>query len=406
MSSAFVPPVRRHLGAAMLDPAIRRAQGAWALVVAGSWAHATALAVFAYGAGGSAAVGLALAIRSAPAVLGAPLTGLAARLPLGVALRGSAGLTGLALAASAAGVLAGAAWAVYALGAVVALTTMLFRQAHTALLPVLAPGAARLTAANAGATTIESVGMVAGPAVAGVLLAVSSVAAVLAVAAATTLAGAVTARAQGAGRADGPRESALAGFREAAADPAARLILALLLLQTVVSGALNVLFVVCAVELLDLGREGTGLLVVAFGAGGLLGGLATLVRAPGADLVTWLRAGLVLWGLPLVCLGLVPEPALALGLIAAVGLGNALFDVASVTLVQRALSGPALARVLGVLETVVVTGLAIGAGAASLAVAQLGVRGALVVTGAVLPLVLIVAHRPVAGLRPAAANGF
>jgi hypothetical protein len=376
-----------------------RAQLSWTLVVAAGWAHTTALAVFAYGAGGSAAVGLALLVRSAPAVLGAPLTGMAARLPLKLTLPLAGAVAAAALAASAVAVAAAAAAAAYALAAVVTLATMLFRQAHSALLPAVAGG--RLTAANATATTIESVGMVAGPAAAGVLLALSSVPVVLGVAALTTAAAALVVTApEGTG---GERTTLLAGFREAAAQPKVRLVLALLLVQTVVSGALNVLFVVCAVELLELGRQGTSLLTVAFGAGGLIGGLAALGSSRDADLVAWLRVGLLLWGLPLVCLGLVPEPHLALGLIAAVGLGNALFDVASVTLVQHALSGAALARVLGVLETVVVCGLAAGAGAASLAVAHLGVRGALVAAGVILPLALVASHRPVGRLRPSGA---
>ena len=70
---------------------------------------------------------------------------------------------------------------------------------------------------------------------------------------------------------------------------------------------------------------------------------------------------------------------------------------------QRALAGAALARVLGVLETLVIAGLALGAAAASVAVAQLGVRGALVAAGALLPLVLAGCHRPVGRLGPVSA---
>ena len=58
---------------------------------------------------------------------------------------------------------------------------------------------------------------------------------------------------------------------------------------------------------------------------------------------------------------------------------------------------------LGLLETVVVTGPALGAGAPSVAIGQLGVRGALVLTGAILPLALIVSHRPIGRLVEASA---
>ena len=64
---------------------------------------------------------------------------------------------------------------VYALGVATAVAATAFRPAQMALLPQLATHPAELTAANVASSTIESVGFFAGPAVAGVLLAVADV---------------------------------------------------------------------------------------------------------------------------------------------------------------------------------------------------------------------------------------
>jgi hypothetical protein len=57
---------------------LRRLQLAWAVSSVGGWAFFVALAVYAYDAGGAAAVGAATLVRMVPAGLAAPLTGLLA----------------------------------------------------------------------------------------------------------------------------------------------------------------------------------------------------------------------------------------------------------------------------------------------------------------------------------------
>jgi predicted MFS family arabinose efflux permease len=270
---------------------------------------------------------------------------------------------------------------------------MVFRQAQAALLPTVTRTPHELATANAAATTIEGAGILAGPLLCGAIVALASVTAAFPVTAllaalATAAAAAIhvpVARREprSAGRAVAVRP--LSGLRRAAVNPPVRLILGLLLAQTTVSGALNVFVVVCALELLDFGRAGVGTLTAAYGIGGLLAGVGALAWAGRADMVRWVSVGLVLWGLPLVVLGAVPNPALALGLLATIGLGNTLFDVASVTLLQRTVAEDALAMVFGALETVVVVGLGLGALLAPAAIQGLGIRNALLVTGALLP---------------------
>jgi hypothetical protein len=385
------------------NEALRRLQVSWTLMIAASWAYTVAIAIVAYDLGGAGAVGLVVLVRSlVPALAGAPLTGLVASSMTSyqALVAASAAMTVALGATGTLAALAAPAACLYALGAVVAVATMVFRQAQSALLPTLTGSAHELTAANAAATTIEGAGILAGPLLGGAIVALASVTttlhatavlALLGTAAATTIKVPTALRERRPSRPDAAVGSLL-GLRRAALDREVRLILGLLLAQTTVSGAFNVFVVVCAMELLDLGRAGVGTLTAAYGMGALLAGLGALAWAGRADLVRWVSVGLVLWGLPLLMLSAVPNGALALALVATIGLGNTLFDVASVTLLQRTVADDALATVFGALETVVVVGVGLGALLAPAAIEGLGLRHALIVTGALLPLVVLLAR--------------
>lgn len=106
-----------------------------------------------------------------------------------------------------------------------------------------------------------------------------------------------------------------------------------------------------------------------------------------ARLGTGLAAGILLWGLPVFVMGLIPNAPLALGLLAVVGIGNTLLDVAGYTLLQRVVPDEVLGRVFGGLETVILVSIAAGSLAAPLLAAGVGIRGAVVVAGLILPLV-------------------
>ena len=60
--------------------------------------------------------------------------------------------------------------------------------------------------------------------------------------------------------------------------------------------------------------------------------------------------GVVLWGAPLILLGIIPTTVAALLLLALIGVGNSFVDVATFTLVQRAVLDHILARVFGVIQ--------------------------------------------------------
>jgi Cyclic nucleotide-binding domain/Major Facilitator Superfamily len=273
------------------------------------------------------------------------------------------------------------------------------RPATSAIMPTLVGSPEELTAANAVASTVESISMLVGPAIGGLLVAAASVQLVFVLAAVGLLWSAVLVsrivpvaapeREEAPPPPQGILRASLEGFRTIFAEPRVRLLVGLISAQTVVAGALNVLIVIMALDLFDAGDAGVGYLSSAVGLGGVLGGVAALGVAT-KRLAPSFAAGLVLWGLPLVLIAPLPYQAVALVVLVLVGLGNTLVDVSGLTLLQRAVPDNVLARVFGVLESLVVLTIAVGGLAAPALVSGLGVRGALVATGLLLPVLVAV----------------
>jgi MFS family permease len=394
---------------------IRRLELAWAASVTGEWSSIVALSVFAYDVGGPAAVGLVGLIRMLPSAVVAPFAALLSDRFRRERVMVAADLVrAFAVAGAAAAVFAQApAGVVFALAGLVALVSTAFRPAQVALLPTLAQTPEELTSANVAATTIESVAFFAGPALGGLLLAATSTGVVFSAQAGTFLLSAflvgriraepAEAEPEPGDEARGIVREALAGFRAIGTDSRLRLIVGLFAAQTFVAGALNVLIVVMALELLDLGESGVGLLTSADGVGGLLGAAAALVLVGRRRIASSFGVGLVLWGLPIALIGAWPTPAAALVLLAVVGIGNTVADVAGLTLLQRAVPEVVLARVFGVLESLVLGTIALGAVVAPVLISALGARGALLAVGAFLPILTVVLWRPLRALDAEAA---
>jgi len=155
---------------------------------------------------------------------------------------------------------------------------------------------------------------------------------------------------------------------------------------------LNVLIVVSALQLLDLGEQGVGFLNSAIGIGGLVGALVSAALI-GRRLTTNFLIGILLWGVPIALIGAIPEPVPALLFLAVVGLGNTLVDVSAYTLLQRAVPDEVLARVFGAVQGLWVGTIGVGAIIAPLLIAALDIRGALIATGALLPILTTVLRR-------------
>jgi hypothetical protein len=73
-----------------------------------------------------------------------------------------------------------------------------------------------------------------------------------------------------------------------------------------------------------------------------------------------------------------------------VGAGNSVLDIAGYTLMQRSVDDVVLGRVFATLEIVGSAAIGIGSIAAPLLVGGLGLRGALIATGAILPLLAMI----------------
>jgi MFS family permease len=376
---------------------IRRTELAWGASVAAEWAHFVALGVFAYDRGGTSAVGVAGLVRLLPAAVIAPFAAsLGDRFPrerflLTVAFLGSA-----ALAVSAAGAYAGSRLVVLAAAAAVGISSTLFRPALQALLPSLARTPEELIAANGATSTIESLGTLIGPLVAGVLVAVASVGTVFVVGAgALIVSAALLARVSAEGRAIPSTEHPgliLEGFRAIARVRSARLLVALIVAQTFVRGCLNVLIVVASFRVLHGGAAEVGYLTAAIGAGGLVGALAA-VSLEGRSLAPPFGWSLIFWGAPIMLIAPSPYLAAAILLLAIVGAANSVEDVAGFTLVQRVIPDDVLARVLGVIWGLAMGAVAIGSVSAAAIVHVTGPRVAFLAVGAILPLLSLASYR-------------
>jgi Na+/melibiose symporter-like transporter len=389
-------------GTNLHSPGLRRAQLAFGAMWAGEWAATVTISVIAYRDGGAAAVGLVAIARMLPAALIAPLAATLADRHRRDSVLVAVGLLRAAALAVAAGLVAAKAGttAVYGLVAVATVVQTLFRPAHSALLPALCRTPRELTSANVVRGLLDSLAALVGPLAAAALIASSGTAAALAACAVASLASGLLvvrlpyeapprlAAAAGEGR------EVLTGLALIARDPWLRLLTALATAQTFLRGCVSVLVVVVAIDVLDGSDADVGLLNAAVGVGAVLGSLLASMVSWRGRLARCFGAGVALWGAPLAVLGGVPEAAVALVLLAMVGIGNALVDVGVFTLFARLSPEQSMARVFAAFEGVLTLGVAVGAGLTPLVLDAVGPRGALVALGLVGPAATIVAwHR-------------
>jgi MFS family permease len=394
------------------NPSLRRIQLAWAASILGTWAYGIAVVVYAYEQGGAKAVGIVGLARWLAAAAASPFAALLGdrydrRWVMVVSDLARAGLIGgaaLAAYSDAPPIV------VYVLAALVGIAATAFRPAEAALIPTLARTPEELTAANVAASTIESVGIFGGPALGGLLLAATGTGTVFAVTAGALLWSAlllvgvrpVTDAETPDRQVESIREELLAGFRTIGRDRRLRLLVGLFSAQTLVDGMLNVLIVVMALRLLDIGEAGVGFLNSAVGVGGLVGAVAAAALVGRKRLAADFGVGIFIWGVPLALVAAWPNQVFALVLLGVVGIGNTIVDVSGMTLLQRSAPDEVLARVFGVLESLLLLTTGLGALVAPLLLYLLGTRGALIVAGALLPLLVLPAWPTLAAIDRAA----
>jgi MFS family permease len=387
---------------------LRRLELAWGAAITAEWAHFVALGVFAYDAGGTVAVGIAGLVRMLPAALVAPFAASLGdrfrreRFLVAIALVG-----GVALAASAVVFFVNEnAPLIFALAGVVGIAATLVRPAQQSLLPSLARTPEELIGSNGATSTIESLGTLVGPLLAGVLVAVLDPGVVFAVGAgALVLSALFFARVAVEGRLrpvvavepESRRTLLLAGVAYVAETPGPRMIVGLICAQTFVRGCVNVLIVVTAFEVLDANAGAVGYMTAAIGVGGLIGALGAFALT-GRRLGAAFALALVFWGLPIALMAPSTFLAAALVLLAVVGAANSVEDVAAFTLLQRIVPDAVLTRVLGLLWGLAMGAVALGSIVAPAVVGLVGPRAALLAVGLILPFVAFLAWRGLAAI--------
>ena len=402
-----IAETRSSLATVFRNQALRRINLALSGSMIGDWAYATAVMVWAYGAGGATAVGVFGTVKLAVAAIGAPFTSaLADRMPRRTLMVGCDLIRAVVVAGAAALVeWDGPELLVFALAVLAGLVGTAFRPAQLSLTPSLVDEPDELTAANGVASTIESLSFFLGPALGGLLLGVADVATVFLLNALTFVWSAVlvagvrvrpaatAARTEGTGGTDGsgdadgagdePHESfvrtALAGFGVIWRHPDLRLITVIYAAQTVVAGASLVFGVAIALDLTDLGPSGLGYLDSTLGIGALVGGLLTVALATRHRLASDFGWGVVFWAVPLLLIAVWPVAAAAFIAMAVIGAANPVVDVNASTILQRLAPDEVLGRVFGALESALISTMALGSLVMPLLIAWVGLRWGLVI---------------------------
>jgi MFS family permease len=395
----------RVIASVLRDPALRRVEAAYLIFNMSENATWIAILVFAYARGGAAAAATISVIQLIPSAIVAPLAAYAGdrfrreRVLLAAYVVQSAamGTTSVALLLDA------GVSIVYLTAALTATSVTFTRPAQAALTPALATTPEALTAANATSGVVEGVGVMLGPMIAGIVLGLAGPGIVFAVFAALTGIGALlvvhlpvdvdaTTPSPDLDTSTVWRET-LGGFTALRRSRDARTLVLMLASGVLVVGALDVLFIAAAIELLDMGQSGVGYLNAAFGAGGIVGAAAAVALVGRRRLTPPIARGAGVFGGPVGAVAIAPSALGAPVLFAIAGAGRSIADIAGRTLLQRVAPNEVLTRVFGVLEGLAMVALALGSAGAGALVEAFGERTALLVAGAFVPLVVVLLSR-------------
>jgi predicted MFS family arabinose efflux permease len=269
-----------------------------------------------------------------------------------------------------------------------------YRPAQSRLLPALARAPSEVSAAAAGISTVKTLSQALGALAGGLLVALVSPGAVMAGAAGAMLVAAALSHGLGGVRrspAHGSSPALRAGLAAIPAvlhHPEASPLVLASGLRTLARGLWSALLVVVALQLLDLGSSGVGLLNAAVGVGAVAAVpmIAALIGRPrlGAPCaVAFVAAGVLL-----IPVGVFDSAVIAVAVVACWGAAMAVADATSLSLLHRLLDAATVSRTVGVMESLKLAAEGIGALLAPALVAVLGIRGALVVAGLPLPLVV------------------
>lgn len=400
------------LRAVLTNPGLLRIVGGWSAGIAGDNALLVAILIIAFQQGGPLAVGVFGAVRIAPSIIAGPLAAGPASRQRPTRLLLIVQLIRAIAAVATVGVILAGSWlpALFLVNAVGATAGALVRPFQAAALPSLARTPGELVAANVALSTGEGLGAFGGPLLAGVLVAASGppaaalagtilfcIATLSMVGLGSSADDAAEAAAEQRARealaesrsSGGPLGDLTAGIRVVRRRRGASALFIGLGSQVVTRGLMTALITAAAFNLLGLGEPGVGTLNAAWGLGGLLGALAAVGLASRRRLGPVFAASLVFWGFPLAVIGILPVPVVAFVAMFVSGAGNATLDISGFTLLQRTVPSAERMAVFVFLEAVVGVGLGVGSLLAPVLLAAFGDRGALLIAGAILPIVAV-----------------
>lgn len=404
--SRLTTPLRATASAlreALANDGIRRLELGWTLGIAADAGLTVVLLVVAYQRGGVLATGILGAVRMVPAVLSGMLAGALVQRLRGDRLLLAIGLIRTASAALVALLIvieAPLSW-LFAVAALASAAGAPVRPTQATLMPAIARSPGELVAANVAWGTGEGAGSLLGPFVAALLIGrgdpalaagLAAVAFLVTALVATGLSFEQAADASGGAEGAGGGLRLRDGIRALGRRPVPRWSMLAVYGQVLTRGALNTLAVVAAIELLGMGDGGVGLLNAALGLGGLVGAVFAMSLARTDRLVRTQVVSLAYWGAPIAVIGLLPFPAVALIAMVVIGVANAVFDVSLFTIFQRGSSNDERAAVFSVFEGVAGLGAVSGSLVGPALVALFGIRGALGVAGAFLPILALVIY--------------
>ena len=379
---------------------MRRSLIAFLFFNAQEYAIWLAITLYAYARGGATTAGIVAVAQLVPAALFAPLGAvLGDSMRRDRALGTSYAIQGIAALACGIALAVAPPLVVYGTAIVSACAITLTRPVHFAILPQLAASPEELAAGNSLSSTVEGMGIFAGPMLNSVLIAVRGPSAVcLAFAALMLLAAALTHRLElldrggDADEAHEPRATegvltkASAAARELRHDPPAAVLTLFGGAQWFVLGVLDIFYALLAIDVLDIGESGAGLLAASVGVGGLLGATGTAVLVGRTRLAAPIELAVGVAGGAIAAVSLASALGPVLLLLMAAGAARAFFDVAARTLLQRSVRREILARVFGLQEALLMLGLAAGSAVAPVLISRFGSGGAFAATGLVLAL--------------------
>ena len=394
------------MGAAFGNGDLVRIVVAYLTDAVAGWALFVGALVYAFEAGGPQAAGLASIVLLVPNVIVAPLAGAVAgrHRPNRVRIASYA-TQAVMFGGAAVGAFASAPIAMVIGPCAVGVAALTFiRPACAVLVPAIVRTSGELTVANLWVGYCDSVSVLGGPLVATVLLAVEGPALVLAGCAALALTSFVVAMSHvgidppPVGDESGTRVGSLAlaarSLRAIGERPGAAGVLAVAGGQYVLIGSLDLILVVLAGDVLDLGEAGAGLLSSCFGVGALLSALGATFLVRRARLAPILGVALGVIALASLALGVATTVVAALLLLPVIGCSRSLLDLTSRMLLQRSVPPSALAAVFGVVELLAGLGLVVGAVVTQVLIALAGVKIALVAVGMFFTLLLAATRRP------------